>query len=163
MKDLGINKRELSAAAQTTEKEEVVKEEEIKEGRVTNKKGDEAIKVEETVGREREERQNEETRVSKRKGDDIGRVKHIHDADHGAATTIAIVGRVVVVARVDTLVFMVAFVVSLAPSNGDDKSICIFETADISIISTHLSSLVESSRLASRFCCFYQMCENVFV
>lgn len=89
-------------------------------------------------------------RVSRRKGDDIGRVKHIHDADHGAATTIAIVGGVVV-ARVDTL----AFVVNLAPSNGDDKSICIFETVDISLISsTHLSSLVESSRLASCFCCF---------
>lgn len=60
MKDLGINKRESSAAAQTPEEEEEVvvekEEEEIKEGTVTNKKGEEAVKVEETVGREREER-----------------------------------------------------------------------------------------------------------
>lgn len=61
MKDLGINKRVSSAAAQTPgeeEEEEVVEkeEEEIKEGTVTNKKGEEAVKVEETVGREREER-----------------------------------------------------------------------------------------------------------
>ena len=129
-----------------------VGEEGIKEGTIAYIKGNEAVKVEETVEREKEERETTETRVSKRKGDDVGRVKYIHDVDHGAAAMIAIVDSVVVVARVDTLVVIVVSVVGLTPSKGDDKSIFIFETAVISLISSsHLSSLVDSSRLASCF------------
>lgn len=110
--------------------------------------------------------------MSKSKGVDVGRVKHIQDVDHGAAvastTILPIVAFVVVMAR-DIVTLVVIIIVPcvvdlITPGNGDDESIFIFETSVMILSSLQLISfLYKSSRLASCFCCSSCTCESVFV